>query len=1477
MKHRFSRIFLLLSGIFYVPALFAQNVEPRAVDAHVTLNTENPSYTNSETLTTQDGFDVWLDGIKGFNGTLINSGNLLVTGTGYGVYETPYQTRPVSLHIKNTGTIQRIQLEETKGSIIENGNPTQTTPTALIQGSVLLGVNSKIYNDSGIFENFDLDTEQGLEKGNLISLGRDSQFINGNIFIKQTQIDISTIPNPDGETLPPTTILLDRPVYTNAILTTNHVQFAERGYFENNAFVNNKSFTFGDNGTLKNTGMAYYTTLSDTSDNVDSTDTGGSITTEIISFANNGRFSNEMGSSATVDTLIMGANATLINGDEYTKWGMNKSTDDYYKLLTLIKEGKEEEHYYNPVPLAANLSIKNALFGENANIQVNHHSRYTGETITAKNNSKLNLSGSTMTLTKENDDSFISMGDNSSITLGYDIQGEITEPQLGINPAHKELQQQENGTFIEVDVPAEIVATDEVFIPEKLYTSKLDVDTIAMGNQGNLSVDSGSTINSKNIYMKDNASVYVGPQVAASIFLIPQGQLNATEKIILGNTGTLTNEGRVTMTDMIFGHNGTIINKGPIIGETLTMDHDATINTYNYITPFVTVGSNSVGNMLGGGSPASDIVDKDEVSFLTEGAFVGGFTKANGATNVNINSNVGFKGTGAYYHGWLAGGVNVDSITIQQGELWGQDDIRGRIDIAKDSTLRLVGTDVTIYDPIRKLENATNTKLIVDLDGSDNFYKTLNTVDVDTIYVLTGGFQIQTPVTAEQIIYGSNSSVRLRGNYYVGDMTEWKGEAVNTSLLIDAGTGNSINSTGIVRLDRVVVESGTFNINHQIEAVYTADNAALPSANEQGMEIGTDAVANVNAADVKVNRIVRDQLALRKGEDVTNTTVNMNGGHLWVERNTDFDKLNINSGTFEFMNKDEDNVVNISDAIHVGTGGQLAGDGIINLKSGALDVDNAGRLSVSTQLVSDKNIGTMQIVQSEQTYSDASDITNRGHTTVNMAKGSIIDLRANGDTADKIDVSGTVNLADGTRIIVRDIQAGTEYELMSATQLNGNMDQLSTSFLWTGKEIKNKNNTLSLKVNGIQTLNEGISSTQYSKNVWTIAEALTAINDSTASNTVDPFLDNVFYAHDAETAVNVMDEYSPEGYLNAQQAALRTNRTFRQSALSELDAMRTYRDIENMYQGNTQAVYNPNYYGRPGMEAYYARWNAQQNARRRTRTDKGGLWAKPFAVSVSQDDVKNMSGYDISSYGFAAGIDRRFGALSMGLMGMYASGSIDQNNKVIETDTTSYGVGVYGQYRPYRTRQFFDFYALWSQTKNESTHKINSLVEHAKADFDMTAYSVGADMGYDMPLTRNIIITPKVGIDYSKIEADEITEKGTGVALLKVKADDLTSIQMPVEIKAAFNYGNEFHKFKPEVHARWTHEFGDTESSGQGLFVNHNQPFAVKGLSVDKDVFTLGGSLLWLYNVSELELRYDYDFSSSSTGHTVNVGYKYLF
>ena len=1444
--YRFSLSFLCLVSVFYVPQIWAQTT-----DVQVELNSNNPTYTNTGTITTQNGYGVWLNGIGGFSGTLVNTGDIKVTGIGYGVYETPYSTKSVSLKLDNAGIIQRIQLEQTDGSSIINAT------NGDIQGEASFGVNSIVANYGGKFSNFELD-DSSREKGNLLSFGYNSYFGNG------VQPVYSDAEDSDGKDKP---VLIDVTFYNSSTVTTDKVQFAEKGTFYNGTTLNNKLLVFGDNGILRNIENAY-----------NETNAGGTIsdaatiTTEKLVVGKNSSIINEMGGILTANSLITDSGTTIENGADY--------------LLKPIND--ETKKYSGVIPHISKMNVEKAQLGNSNTLLLNNKSEYTGTSLTMGTSGKIENAGSVLTLTTDDKQGVLQMGDGGTLNINGSKWNEVVKTE-------KEESQntQKTATILS---HLKTTAADEtntgttggktkktVILPEQLLNATVTVDTLKMGNGSSLNVGitgasiqddnknqifTTATLNTEKSILGDNTTVVLGDDATYV------ATWTANNSISLGNNSSVSNTrtGTINADTVIYKTNGKLLNSGSLNATKLTMGNNAQIDNTGKITAKTTVGSDSIVNILGG-SGEYDL----KKSWKEGGAFSNGIIKSTDAKNVKIVSQTGFDSEAdANVYGYLTGGVNVDNILIQTGELRVSGDIRGNIDMATDTRLRLVNTDMAIHDPISKLNDATNTTLIVDLTD-DSFYKTLNTINVDHLVLEGGGIEIAKPVQAEEITLGSNTTVKLKGNYFTGDMVELDGDAANTTLDIDAGEKAVINSTGEIKVDRVIVENGTFEVNHSVEAVYKTDTSIMPSGNEQGLEIGTNATVNINADDVKVNRIVRHQEAEAKGEHVQNTTVNLNNGYLGVERNVDVDNLNVNKGLFEFKNTDTDNVVNVGNRVVVNHGAQIAGAGMMNLRAGSMDINEGGRLSVSTELVENKPIATMELIQSETVQTDADEVSDKGNATLNLKTGSILDLRADNNTSDKIVVSGTANLSDGARVIVRNIQANQEYDLITATQLNGNIDKLSSSFLWEGTEFKNNNNTLSLKISGIQTLNEGIASTKHSKNIDSIAKALTHINDSAASNTIDPFLDNVFYAKTADIAISGMNEYSPEGYLNLQQGVLRMNRTFRQSALSELDAMRTYKDVENMYNQQPMVTYNPNYYGRPGYEAYYANWNSNRTNRRRTRTDKGGLWAKPFMVSVTQDDKDNMSGYELSGYGVTAGIDRRFGAMSIGAMGMYASGTMEQNNKVTDTDMTTMGVGIYGNYRPRKTRQFIDFYALWTQTSNKATHKINSLVESAKADFDITAYSIGADMGYDMPINRHIIITPKVGIDYTKISTDDITEVGTGHGRVNVTVDDFTSIQTPVEVRAAFNYGSGLNRFKPEVHARWTHEFGDTATSGKGLFVNYNQPFGVEGLNADKDTFTLGGSLLWLYNVSEVELKYDYDFSSSSSGHTVNASYKYMF
>lgn len=1469
--------------------------------AKVEMNTQNPNFTNDDTIIVDDGYGVWANGITGFNGKFINNGNILVTGAdGWGFYETPYHTRTVRFNIKNTGTIQRMNMEQVdndaqnflkfasvewkdirpglSGSVafdssrphISNdsgllkgwGNSFLIENEGTIEGAALFGVNTTIKN-TGTFRNFDLDNSL-LEKGNLVSMAFNGLFLNG---IDWDLWYENGIP-----------VKLVGVAWTKeAELTTDKVQFAEQGMFINGARVDNKSFSFGDYGYLYNVGTPHDYTG----------EVGGeasyipSIKTGTLTMGDNSLIYNEMGTDLTVDNLKTGNNTDIVVGGNYS---LVVEEEAIIRYKDSDGNDVEEEVVLPDIPHAAHMQATKAVLGNNSSLRVLNNGFYTGETLTMGKENNLVLSGGTIDITTPEGNGLLSVGDSSIIQVEGAIQAEVAVP------SGEKTTDETTG------------AEEEIFeiIEKKPIDGLLTADTLQAGDRVTMSitaVDDGEEIGA-DATVRTNKSIF-GDYADISVINSEKGlgfaHWLAKDYISLKDyahvtDGDLTHGATINTPLFQFGDNGVFDHYGeltynpydfnlPNTGQVgkLIMGKKSLINNYGAINLATTLGSDSQAYLLRG-SPADFKYEFD----TRLPRFTQGVKSADGATNVTIINRTGVDQDYGRVAGYLTGGIDVDNIIVDTGELQMSGDVKGFISINTDAQLRLVDDYIYIHDPITKIQDATNTKLIIDLKD-DTFYKTSNTINVDHIFLAAGGIEIDNATRAQDIIFSSNTTVRLNDNHFVGDMVEVNEDSANTTLAINAKQGKTIYSTGTTKLDRVVVESGTFNINHTLEATYKSSSSVMPSTNESGLELNTDTTVNVNTENVLVNRIVRGQLAQDLGEKVTNTSVNVNSGKLLVERNVDVDQLSINGGWFEFQNKDTDNVVNIGNNLTINHGGTLAGAGVMNLRNGSLDVNKGGRFSVSSELLEDKPVSKMEIIQSEKIYSDADDITDKGYATVNFQDESILDLRADGQDNDKVIVSGEVNIESGTRVILRGIEANTEYDLIKATKLNGDLDSIRTSFLWTGTTFRNRNNTLTLSITGVQTLAQGIASTRHSANVDSIAEALNEINNRAAANTIDPFIDNVFYAQTAEEAVGVLTDYSPEGYLNLPHAGLRMSHIFRQSAQTELDDMRTYRDMETAHFNQPVTGYyasNPNYFGRPGYEAYYSSWSntrGRSKGQRYSRTDKGGLWARPFTTTASQDNAKYISGFDFSSSGLTAGVDKRFGALSLGVMGLYADGSLKQNNHQIKSDIKTYGAGIYGYLRPYKSRSFVNMYALWTESSNKAKHRVNSLVESAKADFNMNTYTFGADWGIDIPVNRNTIITPRMGVDYTKVATDKFEEKGLGKAKVQVMPDNYTSIQTPVEIRAAFNYGNEFFRLKPEAHARWTHEFGDVKATGKGKFVNYDQVFGFEGVSVARDTYTLGGSLLWLYSVSELEFKYDYDFSSSSSGHTLNASYKYMF
>ena len=1377
-------------------------------DTHVYQSNGTPfSFSNNHTLTSQNGYVLHLNGTDPLPGTNItNSGNMLVSGTGlsagYGIFSTVYRGRPVSANIYNDGTIERIQLKETDGSSLRNNGT--------VGGTVLIGDNAYITNQGSM-----INKTTGDDDDNLISFGKNGVLNNGGIYFA-TQI---------GDDV------YDELPSTNHMITTDKLVFTQNGIIHNGGTIRNNSIEMGDQAYIHNYMSPYEGEPDDTMVR--------EIETNTLTIGNNSYISNNMGGVFNVnETFTTGDNTTIVNGADYE---LNLLAPTIEITIPSKTEGEEPtviEATYPANDKESSMNVGNLTLGEANSLQNLHAATMTGQNISFKN-----------------DSSFINQGGNITLTAPAATE-ENPEPASSLTFL-------DNGSFSSESITTtyQHLDTSNGEITSTLYLNNATtkVDNWSMGNNGSIDLV-GADITSKNLTMGDNASIsgkeftYTAEENEISIY----SNLNVENSISLGNYGLIASENlNITADKILFQDNGTFENGSMVQANELTMGNEATITTSGVLSVPTTVGSTSRVYLYSASN--NDLCSS--FGQCQGGSIIGSLQKAEGSSDVQVVSSVE-----SSYYGYLSGIIDVDSILIDKNSLQLSGDIKGVINMNSDTYLKFVGESVYIHDPIQRVSGATNTNLEIALDdtlpGERPFYETTNTVDVDHILISSGGLSITRPVSVQDITLGANAILKVTGNYITGDIAELDDEAVNTTFTIDVGTGNIFNSSGTITLDRVTLDSGIFNVNHTIRAI----KGLHPGNQEEGIELGTDSVLNVNH-DVYTNQLVRLSDAL---QPVTNTTVNLNQGTLSVDRNMDVDTLIFNGGSLKMNNKDLTNKVTIANDVTVGKGSTLSGNGMFEITNGSLTLENDSTLAVSTLKVEEEGLNVMNLI-----------------TDVTTMAGSTIDLRASETDSDRISIAGTLNLGNHTKLIIRNISAGQEYEIISADSIIGTPAYFQTSFLWDNPAFRIENNSIYATVNGIKTFQEGISVINPSRNVEEVAKALDTINDSLTAESETPlFLDTITYADSAQSAASMMKQLSSESYGNTTLAAIRTlsvlNRT-RTNVLAEI------RQASDKFAPPKKTNYSPyvNYTGRSGGDYYilqngrytlYSVDSTNENYAppQSYRTDAGGVWVKPYALMMSQDDDKGISGFDYDAYGVTAGFDIAFENLSLGIMGIFGQGELDQNDNSFKSDIDTYGFGLYGEALP-GGHHFVDFYATYLVNANDTQRKISALGETAKASYDMKTYAGGLAYGYNIELGKHAVLIPKVGVDYAYLKTDDFTEKGSSAAL-KVENDSYQSIQTPLEITALFNMGTQNVLFTPELKARWAHEFGDTEASNKSQFIGYTPWMKAKGIDIGRDVFTFGAAAtLTLGGQNHISFSYDYDFGSNFDAHTFNLGYTYAF
>ena len=856
--------------------------------------------------------------------------------------------------------------------------------------------------------------------------------------------------------------------------------------------------------------------------------------------------------------------------------------------------------------------------------------------------------------------------------------------------------------------------------------------------------------------------------------------------------------------------------------------------------------------------------------------------------------------------------IEVGTIQVDKGTIELAGNVSGDVILnGANTVVRLTGQNLNFSGAILKTANASNTVLHVKTPDFDETaetpvwteYVSTNPLNVDTVYLSDGGIftlASNTNVSVGEYLLGTNGTLKLNVvPNYSGDITRFE-DAYNTTLHLNLASRSQVFlPAGKIDVDELIVQGGTFRVTGGHDNVQVT-NLQLGQANLEvlnGANLSVNTLTPlVNAVNKQGKVVVRNaKLTVRSTgrvfptEEDPNNTV---GSH--------FNQLILDSGTFVFKGNPVNlSTLNISNNVEVGKGSifevkgktQIQIDGTNVVKN--LDIKKGGQFSLRT-LESSDTPANLKLV--------ANLILRTGSNTVLKATGIQV------DEIDYVDHRGSILVENNARIFVKNPIPNKEYKIISTAYadqwLNTEAEVesfLKSSFLYIDPQFdlrfEGDKGNLYFTMRGFNDLRTALWPVVTDENDRSMLVAMDQIHKSLAeTEDYPPWLERILDSSTAQEAAEYVIEMDPDVHTNLVKSAQQLNRTMTRQLSSLLHDIHTksisFRNApQGYYRSSDYGYYN---YGRSGGDTYYryrgryypympygheAPAYAVYSENGSVRSDSGAVWVKPFANKYDQDDIGGIAGYRLKNMGVMGGADIDFDELTLGIMGMYNQGDYKGNDSLFKADIDSYAFGLYGSYQPDESKVFFDFYATYMNSSQDTTQRLSE--GNITADYDTKTISGGLSVSYPVEFARYFAVVPSAGVDYARVDPDDFQEKSTteGIGVKRVKTKTLQSLQSALSARLLANFKVKSLQITPEVFGKWSHEFKDTAASASVAFIDYPAyAFNIKGKDADKQLYTLGASLTLVADESDrLFFTYAYDFNDTVTGHTFELGYLYSF
>ena len=270
-------------------------------------------------------------------------------------------------------------------------------------------------------------------------------------------------------------------------------------------------------------------------------------------------------------------------------------------------------------------------------------------------------------------------------------------------------------------------------------------------------------------------------------------------------------------------------------------------------------------------------------------------------------------------------------------------------------------------------------------------------------------------------------------------------------------------------------------------------------------------------------------------------------------------------------------------------------------------------------------------------------------------------------------------------------------------------------------------------------------------------------------------------------------------------------------------------------------------------------------------------WASAIANFSSVDGGKTTNGYDSDTWGAAVGVDHAFAKNTV--VGVAIARTYGENTPEIGTDYYSAGsidqdatmVGLYGTHK-FRTKGLMNdvklnAFAAYGWFTNDSSRDSIKKAYNATSEWDSNAWVLSASLSRDITSDDGLVVSPYVGVEYTKATMDDATEKGRTYAAEYSADQDYSKLS----VKVGVNVSKSFGSFTPYAGIAYINDV--SRKAAEVTATGKRATISGKSALPGRDALQLKVGANWQLTESmDLNAGYTAELRDKATEQSANVG-----